>query len=157
MLEADSDLRALYIQLVDQEVELNCHKAGAKETAVARALRRKPLVEYFFLITAVSVILALFFLFFESRMTEKPPSGEGPVVVERRGTPHSGAAESLLPPVPIGRPPPNVPPSWSFDFEERIPSGWEAEFVAGNNAAADLPRDSQGALAPVTPADYRRN
>lgn len=156
MLEDDPELRRVYMQSVDQDVELSFRPPDASNVIVFpfRWFPRPALA------AAAILAIAALILFL---LLNKNPSGPDsldpstPVAVNPPPTPETPTVQpdppSPSPPPPAPAPPrtpptrpvPSTPDSWAVDFESGLPTGWDAEF-----ASADLPRGSRGAVRTIT-------
>ena len=145
LLADDADLRQVYMQMVDQEVELGCRgPAVAPEVT----LFPRPIVRIALAAAAVLVASLLALALF-SRLTRDSGDPDENIVETEQPQPPPPPTPTPDEPENVAetRPPRPVPPApvqWIQDFEDGLPAGWEGEFVD-----TGLPDGSKGAVRTI--------
>lgn len=128
MLESSSSLRQIYLQAVDQEIELSCRESCELITVPFK----EPLASR----SNILGLAALIFLSLLAVFIFRPLDRANPSIVE-------------IPPPSVDpgnlRPVPPAPDQWVENFEGGMPAGWEAEFVS-----TGLPDGSRGAIRTIS-------
>ncbi len=134
LLEEDGALRHVYMQMVDQEVELGC--CGSTISNKVRLF--PPQLSRFVLAAAALVLISLLVFALFSLYSQNDD-----VQIVEPETEDPQPSETIV----RSRPPRDVPPApaiWAADFENGIPPGWEGEFVT-----TGLPEGSRGAIRTI--------
>ena len=142
LLEEDPGFRQLFMQAIDQEVELSCHQSatgGQQHRAPRISFARRTLL---LAIVALLVVSLISIVVIETvRVTEEPEVVETPPQPDVQPNP-----ETKLRDVP------SAADLWEESFEDGLPNGWEAEFVS-----TGLPPGSRGAIRTISKTEAGRN
>lgn len=125
------EAREIYLQCVDQEVELEVQVSGSPLAARSPVAWRRPAAW----LAAAAAVVVLLLLWRPWPPAGDPRIGDGP--------PPAVEGQEPAPAPPRRRVPP-APESWVARFESGLPPGWMGEWVQ-----ADLPDGSRGAARTV--------
>ncbi len=146
LLAGEADLRRVYLQMVDQEVELGCCEPFS---ASVPAIRRFPRRFGGLALAAAAVLVASLLALALFSWLARNSGDNGEKIVD------SEQLQPPMPPAPV--PAPNVPDApplrriptapaqWTQDFEDGLPAGWLGEFVD-----TGLPDGSRGGVRTVS-------